>query len=135
MTNEIEFDKNLWFTIEGCEGKHYLIGNPHTFRGRMHAWCPQKERSFFVSLSEIEEMSEPSKYWITGFLKGNQPEPPTNANGDVDFESAEYRRWTESINLFTQTGYWTSEKRNCDQCGMELLNAERTKTCENCTSE
>ena len=132
MTNEIEFDENLWFNHKGCEGKHYLIGNPHTFRGRIYAWCPKKERSFSVSLSEIENMSEYSKYWINGFLNGNQPEPPTDANGDVDFESVEYKKWTESIELFTRTGYWTDEKRNCEKCGAELLNAEPNETCENC---
>src|SRR5690606_1325095 len=132
MTNEIEFDENLWFNHKGCEGKHYLIGNPHTFRGRIYAWCPRKERSFFVSISEIEQMSEYSKYWINGFLNGNQPEPPTDSNGVVDFESAEYKKWTESIELFTRTGYWTDEKRNCEKCGAELLNSELSETCESC---
>ncbi|OCA92605.1 hypothetical protein [Pseudobacillus wudalianchiensis] len=43
MSN-IEFEKELWFELEGhCEGKHYIVGNPHTFNGRISAYCPQKE--------------------------------------------------------------------------------------------
>lgn len=77
-------------------------------------------------------MSEYSKYWISGYLNGNEPEPPTDSNGDLDFKSLAYKKWTDTTKLFKQTGYWTSEKRNCEKCGMELLNAVPNETCENC---
>jgi hypothetical protein len=65
-------------------------------------------------------------------LNGNQPEPPTDLNGDVDFDSAKYKKWMKSIELFTRTGYWTDEKRNCKRCEAELLNSELNEICGNC---
>ena len=135
MNEEIEFDKNLWFYHNGCEGKHYLIGNPHTFYGRMWAWCPKKQKSFFVSLVEIGEKSEQAKYWIDGFLCGNQPAPPTDVNDDVDFESPAYKKWIEAIKLFSKTGYWTDMERQCDKCGKELLNSEIEDICQDCRTD
>ena len=85
MDNDLKYDSDLWFEHKGCEGKHYLIGNPHTFPVRMWAWCPKKETTFFVSKSQIGEMSLQTKYWIKGFLTGNQPKPPAEENEDVDF--------------------------------------------------
>lgn len=69
---EINVDDKLWFYHKGCEDKHYLIGNPHTHAGRMLAWCSNKNVTFCVSESEIEDMSLESKYWIRGFLSGNE---------------------------------------------------------------
>lgn len=105
-------DEKLWFEYEVCEGKHYMIGNPHTFKGRMFAWCPKKERSFFISKSEILNMSVECEYWVKGFLCGNQPEPPTDSAGDVDFESKEYKAWTSKVEDFENSGYWEMEDVN-----------------------
>jgi hypothetical protein len=99
-------DEALWFHHQGCSGKHYFLGNPHTFHGRMMAWCPLKTRSFFVSKSEILEASSEAKYWIAGFLAGAEPEPPRNANQDVDFKSPEYRKWEQRVTEFRRTGSW-----------------------------
>lgn len=82
----MNIDEKIWFEHDGCVGNHYMIGNPHTFKGRMYAWCPKKEKSFFVSKSEILKMSVECEYWVKGFLSGNQPEPPTDSEGDVDFD-------------------------------------------------
>jgi hypothetical protein len=107
MSEVPKYDEKLWFTMGShCEGKHYLLGNPHTFVGRMLAWCSQKEVSFFVSKSAIDECSVEAKYWIEGFLKGNEPEPPTNENSDMDFESEDYKNWLEKIEEFRQIGVW-----------------------------
>ena len=70
--SEIYYDPNLWFYHKGCVDKHYLIGNPQTFYGRMFAFCPKKNITLCVSESEICEMSTESKYWIIGFLSGNE---------------------------------------------------------------
>lgn len=105
-------DEKIWFEYDGCEGRHYMIGNPHTFKGRMYAWCPKKERSFFVSKSEIIKMSVECEYWVKGFLSGNQPEPPTNSEGDVDFESKEYKAWADKVADFENSGYWELEEEN-----------------------
>lgn len=107
MSENPNFDENLWFTMGShCEGKHYLLGNPHTFVGRMWAWCPNKEVSFFVSKSGIDECSTETNYWIQGFLAGNEPEPKPDENGDVDFESEEYKEWLKKVENFKETGNW-----------------------------
>lgn len=106
MTNDLIFDSDLWFEHNGCEGKHYLLGNPHTFPGRMWAWCPKKETAFCVSKSEIGEMSIQAKFWIKGFLIGNQPKPPLNKNNEVDYESQEYKDWKIKVDEFEETGLW-----------------------------
>lgn len=101
------FDEKLWFTMGShCEGKHYLIGNPHTFFGRMWAWCPNKERTFFVSKAEMEDYSVEASYWIQGFLTGNQPEPPYKKDETLTFESVEYQNWLKKVEKFNETGYW-----------------------------
>lgn len=108
--NDMKFNRVLWFTHEKCEGEHYLIGNPHTFPGRMLAWCPCKERFFYVSKSEIIDLSDEAKYWIEGFLHGNEPEPPTNGEGEGD--SDVYREWLDECSRFQQLGHWQHpEKR------------------------
>ena len=72
MKDDLEYDDCLWFYHKGCEGRHYLLGNPHTHYGRMFAWCPEKNTTFCVSESEMNEMSNESKYWIKGFLSGSE---------------------------------------------------------------
>ena len=67
-----------------------------------------KARSLFVSKSEILEASSEAKYWIAGFLAGAEPEPPRNADQDVDFESAEYKKWEQLVAEFRKTGGWPS---------------------------
>jgi hypothetical protein len=110
MLAGIDFDENLWFMHEGCEGKHFLIGNPHTYPGRMWAWCPKDERTFFVSKGAMGEMSEAAKYWVMGFLAGNQPEPPRDGeDNEVDFKGVAYREWLKNIEVFERTGIWEHE--------------------------
>lgn len=67
-----------------------MLDNLHTFKGRMYSRCPKKEVSFYVSKSELTEMSIERAYWIKGFLTGNAPETPINLDGEVDFKSKEY---------------------------------------------
>jgi hypothetical protein len=66
---------------------------------------PIKKKTFFVSKSEISNMSSECKYWIKGFLSGNQPEPPCDNEGDVNFESKEYKGRVNKIDDFEKTGY------------------------------
>ena len=87
MTPDNDYDEMLWFEHKGCDGKHYFLGNPHTFPGRMWAWCPVKESSFFVSKIEILKTSDQAEYWIKGFLSSNEPQPPADENGDVNENS------------------------------------------------
>lgn len=132
MDNKINYDKNLWFEHLGCEGKHYLIGNPHTYVGRMWAWCPKEKRSIFITKADMGKMSNQTKYWVEGFLFGNQPKPPTDIDGMVDFQSEEYKNWEKDVELFRKTGYWTEEKRDCIMCGKLLMPSESNEFCGDC---
>jgi hypothetical protein len=106
MTETPNLDEKLWFTMGShCEGKHFLLGNPHTFVGRMLAWCPNKEVSFFVSKNGVDECSVETEYWMKGFLAGNEPKPPSE-NGDVDFESKAYKEWLKKVEKFKEIGNW-----------------------------
>ena len=102
MDNKIKYDESLWFEHNECEGKHYLIGNPHTFTGRMNAYCPIKKQTFCISKSEIGKKSIETEYWIKGFLSGNEPSPPE----DEDFESKYYKKWINKIKKLETTGEW-----------------------------
>lgn len=127
------FNEKLWFTMGShCEGKHFLLGNPHTSKGRMLAWCPNKEISFFVSKLEMDNCSTEAEYWVRGFLAGNEPEPQTNENFDVDFDSTEYQSWLKAIEGFAVSGYWNECQRNCEVCGEALLPSEAKDTCGRC---
>lgn len=109
MSEEIRIDENLWFYHHGCEGKHFLVSNPHTSPGRMWAWCPIKKSGFCVSKAEILESSLQTEYWVKGFLIGNQPAPPTNENEDVDLNSEPYKLWNLKVEEYEQTGNWDEE--------------------------
>ena len=105
--NHPDFDDQLWFLMgEHCEGKHYILGNPHTFPGRFLAWCPCKQVSFFASLAGVENCSVESRYWFQGLLHGSEPSPPRNSEGDIDFDSLEYAEWLKRCEDFRATGYW-----------------------------
>ncbi|MCD4682299.1 MAG: hypothetical protein K8R86_03360 [Bacteroidales bacterium] len=80
-------------------------------------------------------MSEQARYWVEGFLNGTEPDPSVNKDGDVDFENQEYRIWTQAVDLFHETGYWTDEERKCEKCGSALLQSEPIEVCRNCLSK
>ena len=54
----------------------------------------------------MDEIQESAQYWLEGFLAGNQPYSPLDDNGDVDFESPEYKNWLLEIKEFRKTGDW-----------------------------
>lgn len=105
---ELIIDKALSFEHNGCTGLHYILGNPHTHPGRIMGWCEKKQTSFFFSLSEVINPTIETKFWIKGFLAGNEPSPPL-INGDVDFESEEYKLWQKKLKDFNESGYWEYE--------------------------
>jgi hypothetical protein len=108
MSDIPKYDERLWFTIgEHCAGQHFILGNPHTFPGRMMAWCPRKGTSFFFSKREVETASAEAMAWIDGFLAGNEPAPPVAEDGDVDFASDAYKQWTQEVERFHETGMWS----------------------------
>lgn len=98
MTIPEEIDLRLRITIGSCPVEHYLVGNPHTFRGRIATWCPLDSVEVNVSKSEIVATTDEAKYWIDGFLAGNEPPPP-----DSDDPAAE-REWENIRHLFRMQG-------------------------------
>ena len=57
-------DSRLAFRSSHCDGDHYLVGNPHTFPGRLAMWCEVSSCELSVSLSEISRASEHARVWI-----------------------------------------------------------------------
>ena len=101
-------DRRLWFTMEpGCKGKHYLISSSHTYPGRFTAWCPLKKRMANCSFSDVRSTSTEAKYWLKGFLAGNEPPPPREETGQVsDSASREFKAWERAARRFQKTGSW-----------------------------
>lgn len=130
-----KYDENLWFIMgDCCTGKHYLLYNPHTFPGRMGAWCPFKQVTFCVSKSEIEEMSPEANYWIRGFLAGNEPDAPMGKNNDdyLPEDHPKYQHWRAEIERFPETGHWKYFEYFCQKCGAQASLTQYGIHCNEC---
>ena len=123
---EPNVDAALWFVPSDCEGKHYLVGNPHTFRGRMRAWCPTTRTGYCVSANQIRDASPEARAWVAGFLAGNEPRPPQDFDDQTDFGSAEYIRWVEQVEEFRRTGTWTPPTVSVDSLSADVVRACET---------
>jgi hypothetical protein len=98
-----DLDRALWFEPGCCaDGRHYVHYNSHTFPGRMGAYCEAHDRTFSVWLPEIERSSPEARYWIRGFLAGNEPPRPLDADGYEidDLEDVRWVAWREAIDHF-----------------------------------
>jgi hypothetical protein len=78
-----------------------------------------EEVSYNISLSEIDEMSEESRYFTIGFLAGDGPEPPYDDEGDI--ASHDLEAWSAAIHRFNTTGLWYGRWCTCSVCGCVLL--------------
>ena len=132
-----QYDQELWFTQEWCDEKHFLLGNPHTFPGRMAGWCPKQQLGFCVSRSEMLTCSTATRYWVQGFLSGNEPGLPTNEEGDIidDEDDPRVKKWRAAIELFATTGIWVVTDRHCEKCGEALLPSQVGMLCKQCFVE
>ena len=107
MSESFKYDDRLWIELEHCEGKHFLLGNPHTFKGRIDTFCPVKNVTFCISYLDIKKMSIESRYWLKGYLSGNEPSPPEEIIGESGseyFHSSRYKEWELKIQKFRETG-------------------------------
>jgi hypothetical protein len=111
-------DERLWFQAT-CGGRDYLVGSGNTFTGRMAAWCPAQRVGYNVSLGEIGTMPDETRYFITGFLAGAQPDRPVDDQGDMD--EADLAAWRSATQRFRRTGYWYGRWGTCKVCGCVLL--------------
>ncbi|MBO0827642.1 MAG: hypothetical protein J2P24_07655 [Streptosporangiales bacterium] len=115
-----EVDERLWFEA-GCGGRDLLVGNGHTFVGRMAAWCPHDEVGYNVSLGEMGEMSDAARHWIAGYLAGAEPGHPYVENEDGDLDRADMAAWESALRRFRRTGEWYGRWGTCRVCGCVLL--------------
>lgn len=119
-------DERLWF-VGPCGHRDLLVGNGHTFTGRISAWCPHEEYGFSVSLAEIEEMSTEARYFITGYLAGSEPGPPIDGAGMST--DADWTAWRAATARFRRTGYWWDSRTTCHACGCVLLPDSAAQYC------
>lgn len=63
-------------TAVPSSGSAEIVTRPCNCSGRMAAWCPDKQVSYNISLSEMGQMSQQARYFVAGFLAGNQPGQP-----------------------------------------------------------
>ena len=111
-------DERLWFEAS-CGGRDFLVGNGHTFVGRMAAWCPHQGVGYNVSRSELGTLSEQAGYFVAGFLAGAEPGYPDDA--DDQTEEADLAAWRAATARFRRTGSWYGRWGTCQVCGCVLL--------------
>ncbi|MDP1793701.1 MAG: hypothetical protein Q8K63_06140 [Acidimicrobiales bacterium] len=102
-------DPERWIKTSACSQADLLLGNSHTFRGRMYAYCPHDEEGYSVSLHEITAMSTSAEQWIDGFLAGSEPEPADMFGAESDeWDSSDPRldEWRRVIGRYRRTGIW-----------------------------
>jgi hypothetical protein len=122
-------DPLLWFEAR-CGGRDLLTGNGNTFPGRMSAWCPDKQVSYNVSLTEMGQMSHQARYYVAGFLAGNQPGPPPSPGPDTDIDPGDLTAWKAAAGRFRRTGLWFGRWRTCQTCGRVLLPDAAAENCQ-----
>jgi hypothetical protein len=120
-------DERLWFEAS-CGGRDFIVGNGHTFVGRMAAWCPHEQVGYNVSLSELGEMSQQCRYFVAGYLAGSEPGYPTDEEGDSD--EADLVAWQSAIGRFRRTGSWYGRWGTCQVCGCVLLPDTAADRCD-----
>jgi hypothetical protein len=100
-------DPRMWFEMDGCEGRHFLMeGNPH-IRGRLYAYCPVKRIETRISKTDITALSDEAAYFVRGFLSGSEPPPPTDDEGLLVADRALIEQWEAAIRVWRETGEWT----------------------------
>ncbi len=78
-----------------------------------------------------------TRYWIEGFLSGNEPAYPADDEG-YPLESEDdprVKKWRAAIQLFAKTGVWVQQERTCQRCGEELLPSVFGLICERCLED
>lgn len=115
-----EIDERLWFEAS-CGGRDFLVGNGHTFVGRMAAWCPHERVGYNVSLGEMGEMPDATRYWVAGYLSGSEPDYPYVENEDGELDEADMAAWEAALRRFRRTGEWYGRWGTCQVCGCVLL--------------
>ncbi|HXS63217.1 MAG TPA: hypothetical protein VN767_10085 [Streptosporangiaceae bacterium] len=120
-------DERLWFEA-ACGGRDFIVGNGHTFPGRLAAWCPHQRVGYNVSLGEMGAMPVETRYFVAGFLAGHEPGYPVDEQGDSD--EADLTAWRSATRRFRRTGSWFGRWGTCEECGCVLLPDSAASRCE-----
>jgi hypothetical protein len=103
-------DPHLWF-VGSCGKRDYLVEtNPHTFPGRMSAFCPHcppEQASYNVSLKDLGECSAEAQIWSRGFVAGNEPHVPLDRRGsELEDDTPEHAAWEQARAAYLKSGEW-----------------------------
>lgn len=108
-----ELDPELWFACADHPGERDLVvGNAHTFLGRILAVCPQDDgRHYYASANAVlEDCAPATRFWVQGFLAGSEPPPPRGADGGwMPDDSAEMASWRRRIRLWRTRATWPDD--------------------------
>ena len=108
-----DIDPALWIRCRRTDGRDYLVErNPHTFPGRMGAFCPHSEEhpDYNVSIGEAQECSPEARLWMRGFVAGNEPDAPLDSCGyELDESDPKVQAWDEARQGYLESGYWPQE--------------------------
>lgn len=114
-----QLDDRLWFEAPCGERDLLLDTNGHTYPGRMLAWCPHQEHNVYsVSLNQMGEMSTETRYFVRGFLAGQEPEGPYD---DGEITPEDELAWELATHRFRKSGSWAGRWNTCAACGCVLL--------------
>jgi hypothetical protein len=99
-------NRQLWFVSELCDGRDYLEEtNPHTSPGHMGAYCPHRNESYSVTLTDLSDCSNETRIWARGFVIGNEPDPPDD-EGVAPEDHPNYSAWMSAAEAYRTTGIW-----------------------------
>ncbi len=107
-------DEKLWVEAGGYKGRLYPSHNPHTFPGRIGAWLAADDVYVTISKNEITECSEEARYWIDGFLVGNEADADEMFGAamlhDALDDDPRWERWRGALAQFRRSGVWMHER-------------------------
>jgi hypothetical protein len=99
-------DAELWFEMDGCPGRHYLLDDSPGILGRMSAYCPTRQDTTRVSKVELTVFSGATAYFVRGFLAGSQLPPPVDKEGLLVQDQAVVEEWRTAAKVYRETGAW-----------------------------
>ena len=103
-------DPNLWVEVDGYPGRLFIMGNPHTFAGRISAWSYDNDESLYFSKSEVTASSDAARWWIEGYLHGAEPSPAAYLVIDprdvdvMDDDDPRLEQWRDALTHFRESG-------------------------------
>ena len=110
-----ETHPDLWVEVADYPGRLHIMGNPHTFPGRVTAWSFERNESLYFSKDDVTEASEAARWWLDGYLHGSEPEfeeyfaIEAGDMGDVDEADPRWAEWRAALEEFRATGKMTRE--------------------------